>query len=170
MARHRRMVAPIVSIKHILNQEDAAIASGAVRVVPLVKAVAQLAAVSDPQDVVEGSIIKAVHIEHWFKSTAASGSGCKFQLVIEKVIGAQASVTFTQMNSLNLYPNKKNVLFISQGIVGDLNTRTIPIFNDWILIPKGKQRFGLDDELTMTVSSTNAASRSCGIVVYKEYK
>ncbi len=164
------MAAPIVSIKHILNQEDSAIASGAVRVVPIIVAVAQLAAVATPQDVVEGSIIKAVHIEHWFKSTAASGSGCKFQLVIEKVIAGQASITFAQMNNLNLYPNKKNVLYISQGIVGDLNTRTIPIFNDWIGIPKGKQRFGLGDEFTMTISSTNAASRSCGIVVYKEYK
>ncbi len=119
--KHRKMVAPINSIKHVLNLENTTLASGSVRSVQCVQAVAQTA-VSNIADVVEGSIVKAVYLELWFKSNAAAGTDDKFQLIVEKVIGNQVPITFTQMNNIMTYPNKKNIFFMTQGVVGDLTT------------------------------------------------
>ncbi len=169
MPRHRRMLAPIVSIKHILNIENASIASAAKRSVQLIQGVAQTAVTAEG-DVVEGSIVKAVYIELWFKSNSVAGTENKFQLVIEKVTGDQVPITFAQMNTLMGYPNKKNVLHCAQGVTGDLSTNSIPIFRGWLKIPKGKQRFGLDDELFANISATGAAADTCGLCIFKEYK
>ncbi len=165
--RHRKMLAPINSIKHYVNIENAQIASGAVRTTNVVDAVATT---SSAEDVVEGSIVKAVYFEHWVKSFAAVGEDIKFQYLIEKVPSGQASVTFAQMNTLDSYPNKKNVLFFSQGVIGDLTTQSVPVVRQWFLIPKGKQRMGFGDKIVSTLSSTAAALQNCGFSTYKEYK
>ncbi len=167
--RHRRMQAPINSIKHYVQLENSTIADGARRSQDLVNAVGQ-AAVSNAQDVVEGSIVKAVFIEIWCKSNASAGTDLKFQFAIEKVSSGAVPLSFTDMNSLMGYENKKNILYYSQGVVGDLTTNSIPLFKGWILIPKGKQRFGLGDSLVIAISSTSAISQSCGFATYKEYK
>ncbi len=169
MARHRRMVAPIVSTKHYVQLENAQLAIGAVRSSNLVDAVA-LQAVNDPDEVQEGSLVKAVFIEHWVKSFAGAGEDAKFQLVVEKVPAGQASITFAQMNNLMAYPNKKNVLFFSQGVIGDLTTQAIPVVRNWFLIPKGKQRMGISDKIVETLSATSGVLQNCGFSTYKEYK
>ncbi len=163
------MVAPIVSIKHYVNREKETITAGTSKDMQIIQGVAQTAVVNFA-DVVEGSLVKACYIELWLKSNATAGNEVKFQLVIEKVIGNQAPITFTQMNNLMTYPNKKNVFFVSQGVLGDLTTASLPIVRNWFKIPKGKQRFGLDDELFVSVSATNATADVCGIFVFKEYK
>ncbi len=167
--RHRRMLAPIVSIKHYVNIEKQTPAAGTSLSIQIVQAVVQTA-VSNFSDVVEGSLVKAVYVELWLKSNSAAGTEVKFQLVVEKVTSNQEPISFTQMNNLMTYPNKKNVLFVSQGVLGDLTTQSIPIVRNWFKIPKGKQRFGLDDEFFATVSATNATYDVCGLAVFKEYK
>ena len=167
MPRHRRMVAPINSIKHYVNIENNQIASGAVLATNVVDAVATT---SSAEDVVEGSIVKAIFFERWIKSQAAAGEDTKFQYLIEKVPSNQSSVTFAQMNTLDSYPNKKNVLFYSQGVIGDLTTQSIPVVRNWFLIPKGKQRMGFGDKITSTLSATSAVLQNCGFSTYKEYK
>ena len=57
----RRMLAPINSIKHYINVENAEISTGGARTINVVTAVAQNA-VAATTDVVEGSIVKAVHM------------------------------------------------------------------------------------------------------------
>ncbi len=163
------MLAPIVTIKHMINVENSSIADGARRSFELIQAVAQTA-VANTGDVVEGSIVKAVYIELWFKGNATAGTEDKFQLVIEKIPAGQTAITFTQMNSLMGYPNKKNIFHTSQGVTGDLTTQALPIFKGWLLIPKGKQRFGLGDELRFAVSTTGATANNCGLCIFKEYK
>ncbi len=167
--RHRGMLAPINSIKHYVQVENAQIASGVNRSVNLVDAVGQ-SAVSSTEDVVEGSLVKAIFIEQWIKSFAAAGEDTKFQFLIEKVPAGQTPVTFTQLNNMMTYPNKKNVLFFSQGVIGDLTTQSIPIIRNWVKIPKGKQRMGLGDKISIAISATAAVIQSCGFSVYKEYK
>ncbi len=163
------MMAPLVTIKHMLNIENATIAAGAVRGVELAQAVAQTA-VTNVGDVVEGSLIKAVYIEIWVKSNAAAGTDAKFQFALEKTMSNSSSITFVQMNNLMTYPNKKNVLHVSQGVIGDLSTQSIPLVRQWFSIPKGKQRFGLDDKLVITISATSAIIQTCGLSIFKEWK
>ncbi len=165
--RHRRMLAPINSIKHYVHAENAATGSATRRSIEIVDAVA---AVSDAQDVLEGSLVKAVFLEYWVKSGATSGNDTKFQLALEKVPAGQAPLTFTQMNNMGSYPNKKNVLFFSQGVLGDLTTNSIPIVRNWFKIPKGKQRMGLADAIVVSISATGFDIDTCGFSTYKEYK
>ncbi len=149
--------------------ENAVTASGARIGRNIADAVAG-AASSQSDEVKEGSVIKAVFVEMWVKSNADAGQDTKFQLLLEKIPAGQTGVTFTQMNTLMSYPNKKNVLFYSQGVVGDLTTQAIPVVRQWFLIPKGKQRFGLGDRLVVNVSATAFGINSCGFSVYKEYQ
>jgi len=163
------MQAPLITIKHMVNIENAQIASGASDSIELVQAVAQTA-VANNTDVVEGSVVKTVFVEMWIKSFAAAGEDTKFQLVLEKISENSVPITFTEMNNLMTYPNKKNILYTSQGVIGDLTTQSIPIVRQWFMIPKGKQRFGLGDELVVTVSATAAVIQRCGLSIYKEWK
>ncbi len=164
-----RMFAPIVAIKHYVQKENASLASGAAINVEVVDAVAQ-SAVTDTQDVVEGSLVKAIYSEYWFKSDAAAGTGTKFQLVFEKVPAGATAITFAGQNNLQAYLNKKNILYFTQGAVGDLSTNSIPMVRNWFKIPKGKQRMGLGDSIVVTISTTGANADVCGFSTYKEYK
>ncbi len=165
--RRRRMVAPINSVKHYVQNENSQLASGAIRTMPVATAVAQDAIVNT-DDVTEGSVVKNVYIEHWVKSFAAAGTDTKFQFLLEKVVSGQASVTFAQLNNLAAYPNKKNVLFFSQGVIGDLTTQSIPVVRNWFKNPK--PRMGLGDVLVATLSATAEVIQNCGFMTYKEYK
>ncbi len=163
------MVAPINSIKHYVQSDNADILTTARRKIEVVEAVAQNA-VSNTQDVVEGSIVKAIFLEYWIHSESLAGIENKFQLVIEKAPSGTASVSFAEMNTLMGYHNKKNVLFFSQGVTGDLSTQGIPIVRQWFKIPRGKQRMGLGDTITVSISASGATFASCGFATYKEYK
>ncbi len=167
--RHRRMLAPINSVKHYVQLENAVIADGARTTRVLVDAVASGTLPTSTDEVHEGAIIKAVFIEMWFKGNATAGTEDKFQLVLEKIPAGGSGVTFTTMNNLSAYNNKKNILFVSQGVTGDLTTQSIPIIRNWFKIPKGKQRFGLGDLLAVSISSTGATANHCGFATYKEY-
>ncbi len=159
----------INTIKHMLNIENAVVASATTRPIELADAVAQNA-VTAVTDVVEGSLIKTCYLELWFKSNADAGADTKFQLVIEKVPAAQTSISFTQLNNLMGYQNKKNILYTTQGVVGDGTTQAIPVSRDWYQIPKGKQRFGLGDRLVATISTTGFGANVCGLSIFKEWK
>ncbi len=89
---------------------------------PVVHAVLDTAGVSNTEDVIEGAIVKAVFIELWVKSNAPAGTEDKFQFAIEKVPAGAAPLSFTDMNNLQSYQNKKNILYFTQGVIGDLTT------------------------------------------------
>ncbi len=161
------MKAIINSIKHYPQFENASTASGA-RINRIIADTVVVA--STVSQVLQGCVIKAVYLELWCRSQATSGNETKFQLVIEKLPAGQTAITFTQMNNMETYPNKKNVLFFSQGVLGDLTTQAIPVVRQWFKIPKSKQRFGLGDRLIMSISATGFALDQCGFSTYKEYR
>ncbi len=167
--RHRRMVAPINSIKHYVHIENASTASAAIRSLVIVDAVSAPAA-GAASEVKEGSIVKAIFLEYWVKSEAAANTDTKFQMMYEKVPAGQVSVTFAQMNNLGAYTNKKNVLYFTQGVLGDTNTDSVPIHRTWFLIPKGKQRMGLGDRIVVSLTATGTAVQNCGFTTFKEYQ
>ena len=116
----------------------------------------------------QGSIVKAVFVELWI--LAGSQQPGSFTFTIEKLSGGQPQMTFLQGAQLYDYPNKKNILYTTQGVVGDANTNPTPIFRDWIKIPKGKQRFGLGDKLSWNLQANVEDMTHCGLAIYKEYK
>jgi len=117
-----------------------------------------------------GAVIKAVHVELWYIS---SGSQPTFQVsTVEKVVAGGTPCTSDQMSNLHDYPNKKNILETSQGLVGDANSNPMPVFRHWIKVPKGKQRFGLGDAMYLNIAARGEASNDveiCGMNIFKEY-
>ncbi len=69
------MVAPIVSIKHYVNVENAKVLTTANRNIDVVVAKATTV---NAEDVVEGSVVKAVYLELWLHSIADAGADTKF--------------------------------------------------------------------------------------------
>ncbi len=165
----RRMLNPIQSTKHYLTRTSGAVNAGTRSAMILAKAVVA-PATTNPYDVLGGSIVKAIYVEFWIRSNGATGTGNQFNLLVEKVSSGQDTATYSQMLNLMGYPNKKNVLYNSQGVLSGSDTASIPIVRQWFLIPKGKQRMGIGDEITLSVAATDQQMQVCGFSTYKEYR
>ncbi len=170
MRHSRRLAAPINTIKHYVQRSKTATTSGALATIVVVDAVI------DPDtgptfDVRQGSVIKAIYFEYWVLSQGATGTFAQFNLIIEKVPSGLASVTAAQLNNLQAYDNKKNVLYATQAIIGAGvdGQGAIPMVKGWQLIPKGKQRMGLGDRIVVSFTPTAQTEDTCGFATYKEW-
>ncbi len=167
--RHRGIRPVIQSTKHYVTRTSGAVNAGTRTSMILAKAVVAPAS-TNTYDVLGGSVVKAVYVEFWIRSNGGTGTGNQFNLIIEKVSSGQASATYSQMLNMMGYPNKKNVLYTSQGVLSGSDTPSIPIVRQWFLIPKGKQRMGIGDEITLSASATDQQMQVCGFSTYKEYR
>lgn len=166
--RHR--TAPIIqSVKHYVHRSNTAIASGNLSALSVASAVVATA-ITNSNDVAEGSIVKAVFIELWLLSDAVTGDESQFTVILEKKPSNAPTMTFTQSANLGTYPNKKNILFSSQAIIGASidGNGSVPVMRGWYLIPKGKQRMGIGDDIILNIAAVGDISM-CGIFTYKEY-
>ncbi len=161
------MKAPIVAIKHYVQTTLSSQAAATKTAVSLVKGVT-IANTDLPNEVVEGSVVKAVYIEMWLASNDASGSSMTVN--VEKISNTGATVAMTYANSIALhsYQNKKNIFYCSEGITGD-DEHPIPFIRMWLKLPKGKQRFGFGDELVLNISAISSTLSWCGMTTYKSY-
>ncbi len=169
MVRHR-MLAPINTVKHYVQRTNVSIANGALLSTDVVEAVVA-PATSATNAVKEGSVIKAVFFEFWLSATGSSGSNTQVNVVIEKIPNGSIAMSVSNMLNLQAYPNKKNILWSSQGVQSaSINgANAIPIIRQWMLLPKGKQRFGLADKLTIHAMPTGTTMSVCALFTYKEY-
>ncbi len=158
---------PITSRKHYVQMTLDTVVTVTRNTVSLINALA-LPNVNTPPEVVEGAIIKAVYIELWTLGSSNDG----FQVVtLTKVPESGTGPTFTQMQTLNDYTNKKNILFTHQGLsANDGIGNPVPIMRGWYKIPKSKQRFGLGDNLILSISNPSANTLTfCGFATFKAY-
>ncbi len=164
----RRGLQPTINTeKHYGQLTLTSVAFGVVSNGVLIDAVA----VSDKtaaSEVEEGSTVKTIFIERWITSDDAEQS--TMVLIVEKVPAGQAPATAAQMANLNDYPNKKNVLYTTQGIVNPVAGVTIPGIRQWITIPNGKRRFGLGDRLFVNILAQADGLNICGFQIFKEWK
>ncbi len=170
MARIRRMLSPIMAIKHYVHQTILSIVSGNIANIVIVDAAVAPANVAS-NDVLEGSVIKAVYIEMWYAASGATTTESSFTMTVEKISSNGPAMTFTNSSNLGAYLNKKNILYSTQGVLGTVldGNQSQPLLRQFILIPKGKQRFGAGDRLAVNVSSVGN-SEICGLFTYKEYR
>ncbi len=158
---------PIIkSIKHYVHLPATGVASGAIGNFIMVEAIAKGAAVANASDVEEGAIIKACYVEMWVKS---DNPNFTVSGLIMKRPANVTNVAFADMGNLGAYPNKKNVLEFHQGL-SPSGDQVLALFRGWYKVPKGKQRFGLGDKLSVTVAFTGSAGDMCGFATYKEYE
>jgi len=161
------MKAPIHSKKHFVAMAINSVMAGTINNIVLVDAVAA-GGISADRHVIEGSIIKAVYIELWLL-TGGQQPGSVI-VTTEKIPANAPAMTITNASLLTDYDNKKNILYTTQGLVGDANTNPVPFLRQWIAIPKGKQRFGLADRFVLNISAVAEDQTFCGIAIYKEYQ
>ncbi len=169
MFHKRKTLATINSRKHFVPRVVTLVASGAISNVPIVTSVVA-ASVDLVNEVIEGSVVKAVWVELWAISNAAANV-VSFTITLEKVPAGATSMTAAQSVGLGTYPNKKNILYTTQGILSS-NTpgaQAVPIIRQWFAIPKGKQRMGLGDEIMLNILAVSEAMNTCGMFIYKEY-
>ncbi len=162
----RRMLAPINTVKHYFHLPAVAITASATSVVILVDTVAKGAARAAAVDVEEGAVVKAVFCEFWISGVTADKTAT---WCILKRPANVAGPTFAEMANLGSYPNKKNILNAGQGLA-PTGGNVMNIYKGWLAIPKGKQRFGLDDKLTLVVAAVGTNVNLCGMVTFKEYE
>ncbi len=165
------MLAPINTNKHFIARTNSTITGGTVVALVIADAVVAPAA-ANTFDVVEGAVIKAFRSEMWISSDEATGNLTQCVIIIEKVPSNQVPATFVNMQNLQAYDNKKNILFTFQGNIGSTNDGAQPMspIRDWLLIPKGKQRFGRGDRLIMSIAAITQNIQTCGMFIYKEYR
>ena len=162
------MVRPMVhSKKHYAQITLSTATTGTRNNETLVTAVESTVA-NTANEVREGSTIKAVWFEMWAIGTTADQF---YTAIVVKLPSGLGNPSFTNMTNLFAYENKKNILYTTQGLTGnDGISIPLPIYKDWIKIPKSKQRFGLGDKLMFVIASRGDATLTyCGIAVYKEY-
>ncbi len=161
------MKAVVKSRKHIVQTPFSGITTGTAENIVIATVVDRTIA-DAATEVAEGSIIKAVFIEMWLQNSANDGHSV---MTLEKTQAGGLGGSFASMADLDSYANKKNVLFIHEGLTSNDGVgNPIPVLNGWMKIPKTKQRFGLGDGLVLTISnpSSNTLNR-CGKHIYKEY-
>ncbi len=165
------MAAPINANKHYVHHPIAAVAAGAISNIPIAAAIVA-PAVTNASSVEEGSIVKAIWVEMWIIGVGATDNQSTFLMALEKVPAGATKMTHTQSLNLGAYLNKKNILYSTQGLVGSNvdGGGSTPMIRGWFKIPKGKQRFGLGDDLVLNVAATGNAINICGIFTYKEYR
>ncbi len=163
------MVAPINANKHYVHLSNNTLASGAISTVKQVESVVAPAA-ANSFEVEEGSVVKAIYIEIWLYGQGADGIDTQFFMCTMKKPSDAPDLTFAQSSNLGAYPNKKNILYTTQGVIGGTNNNSIPIIKNWLLIPKGKQRMGLGDQIVTYITSLGATVQRCGFSTYKEYR
>jgi len=159
------MKAPIHSVKHYVQTSLSPVLGGNVLDVTLVRSVE---APTTSSAVREGALVKAMFIELWvLTQETATGS---FVFTIQKRPSSIIAPTAAQMAALHDWSNKKNILYTTQGLVGDQDANPIPLYKGWIKIPKGKQRMGLDDRMSWSIfAQAGIDLQVCGMTTYKEY-
>ncbi len=158
---------PVIhSVKHLVQSPFSAIATGVRENILVCQAVESTVA-NLATEIEEGSVVKAVFVEMWLQNSANDGHAV---VILEKVENGVAGALFADMANLFAYNNKKNILFTHEGLTSnDGIGNPVPVIRQWFKIPKGKQRFGRGDRLTLTISnpSSNNLNR-CGVFIFKE--
>ncbi len=123
------------------------------------------ATVADEMQV--GATVKAVYIELWAQADAQNiGS---VTITVEKLMGTSALMTTVDSAFLHGYLNKNNVLYTTQGLIGENDTNPIPFLRMWIKIPRGKQRMAINERLVLNISANLQNVIHCGTIIYKSY-
>lgn len=156
-----------MSTKHFVPRTNGSVASGAIGVHQIVNAVAQDADLNTTDDVHEGEVVQAVWLEYWLNAVGVTTDTGQFTLIVEKIPANGANPTVTNMLNLQSYLNKKNILYTTQGNLNGLDSQSVPVLRQFIMIPKGKQRFGLGDRFVVSMLATGLPIDFCGMAIYK---
>ncbi len=149
--------------KHYVQASLFAVASGAITKRNIVEAIETR---TSDSHVRIGAVITSVYVEMWLTSDdTAAGTAI---VTLEKVPAGATAMTAAQSAALNDYPNKKNILHTQMGLLGPNTQYPMAVVKGWFKIPKGKQRFGLKDILSLNIHGQSNGLAGCGFFIFKE--
>jgi len=157
----------IKSRKHLVQLPFNQLSTGTAENNLLLESVA-VTAKNTPREVEEGAIVKAIFVELWLQNSANDGHSV---VTLSKQTDSGLGPTFAELATLDTWGNKKNILFTHEGLTSNDGVgNPVRIMYSWFKIPKTKQRMGLGDILSLSISnpSSNNLNR-CGLAIYKEY-
>jgi len=158
---------PIISSRKLIKQIPVdTVTGGTIKNIVLANA-KQDADHTVSNEVNVGSLVKAIYVEIWI--TADMAQPGSITVTLEKLPGVAPLMTFIQQSTLHTYPNKNNVLYITQGLIGDSNANPIPFLRKWFAIPKGKQRMAINERLVLNINANFQDAVHCGTVILKSY-
>ncbi len=155
-------------VKHIKQNSKFTVAAGALTSATVVHAVSVTNVTDNAIEVREGSTVKALILEYWVSSNLNAGQ-TSFVVCVEKVQNLAGGMTFTESQNLHTYANKRNVLYMTQGLANPLDGVAMPVLNQILLIPKGKQRMAQGDKIILSFAFTAGTGSVCGKTIFKEY-
>ncbi len=152
--------------KHIVQQSRSQVATVALSTIDIIDSVA-VNNKDAVDEVVQGSTVSAVYVELWLLDSSNDGS---FNVTLEKRPSGASAMGFASSQALNAYPNKKNILYTTQGLSPNNGVgNPVPIIRQWFKIPKGKQRMGLSDKVVLNIANMGLNNLEfCGFFLYKE--
>ncbi len=156
---------PIQSVKHIVQHAGVAVAQGVNT--PFVEVTAVKDYEGSPIECPVGAVIKAIYVEAWILSDTTAFGNCV--LSVEKRKGGQVAMTAGQSTTLDSYPNKANIFYVTQGLTPPNTSNPMPFIRQWIKIPKGKQRMALGDSISVNIGAIVLQLEVCGLSIYKHY-
>jgi len=149
--------------KHYVQQSLGTVVAGAITPISIAFAAA---APTGAEQVREGCKITAVYVEMWLTGDdAVAGTAI---VTLEKRSGNMVAMTAAQSAALNSYVNKKNVFHCQMGLLPPNTQYPMASIKGWFKIPKGKQRFGLQDLLVLNIHGQSDGVDFCGFFTYKE--
>ena len=157
------MRAIIQSEKHIVQYSPTVVEFGNIELTNLAVA-KHVVDATDATEIEVGTSVKAVYVEVWLTST--TGQESSTIVSVEKIVGTGVNMSHANSVALHTYPNKRNIFYVSQGLLPDTNGNPVPFIRQWVLIPKGKQRFGLGDKLRMNITGLTGDVNFCGLAIY----
>ncbi len=169
---------PIKSVKHIV-ETSGIIAAGANAVTANLADGVDTYTLADTNGVPTGSKIHSIYFSAFILAEGGE-LAAEVPLVdwyIIKSPGATWASTFDATNlptpgSTGDHINKRHILHTEKGLTGggDASLTGIPmVFKGVIRIPRGKQRWGEDDQL-LWCTRANFASKFCVQAIYKHYE
>ncbi len=149
--------------KHIVQQSLFTVASGAITNRSIVIGIEDRTTNSHVRI---GAVVTAVYVEMWITSDD-TGQGSAI-VTLEKLDGGQDLMAAGDSAALDTYTNKKNILHTFMGLIGGNTQFPTAAIKGWFKIPKGKQRFGLNDRLYLNIHGQSNGLQGCGFMLYKE--
>ncbi len=176
MARANLHLRPINSVKHVVDIASTAVPAGVVTEMPIADAVDDPAQGS-PNQVATGSRISSFYVRvEVIHNSGTWVTQPRMYMIVMKNPGNNLATPFPAgvgTTDLRKFVIHQEMIMVT-GIAADDNSFPRTMFVGVIKLPRGYQRFGYDDNLSLAFSlplaATTATVSVCIQAIYKEYR
>ena len=163
---------PVVSLKHIFDAATSAVGGDIVSTLVPIEAVREPNLLI-PNTINQGSVVKSMYMRIEVLATGLFNGVPRVYMAVQKNPGNAHSTT--NPNDVGVNDLKRFIIHQEMTMVGEVGDSPFPrtMFQGVIKLPRGYQRFGYNDRLTVQFSldagETTGVVNVCGQFIYKEF-